>query len=62
MEVQLRQCWPRHLMKLTVQLQAPAALPPGIGPKYQLDMRLSVTQNRSGRYVEEKIFFSLPAV
>jgi hypothetical protein len=40
----------QHEMEVSVQLHAPAALP----PRYPLDRRLSGYQNRSGRCGEEK--------
>jgi hypothetical protein len=42
--------WPRHLLEVSGQLHAPAAL-----PRYPLDRRLGGPQSRCGRRGEEKI-------
>jgi hypothetical protein len=47
--------WPRHKLEVSRQLHAPAALPPGKGPRYPLDRRLGGPQSRSGRFGEQKI-------
>jgi hypothetical protein len=41
-------------MEVSGELHAPAALPQGKSPWYQLDRRLGGTQSRSGRGGEEK--------
>jgi hypothetical protein len=47
-------CIDPHFLDLG-QLHAPAALPPGKEPRYQLDRRLGGPQSWSGRRGEEKI-------
>jgi hypothetical protein len=47
--------WYQHLLEVSGQLHAPAALPRGRNPQYPLDLRLGGPQSRSGRYGEEKI-------
>jgi hypothetical protein len=46
-------------LEVSGQLHAPAALPPGKSPRYPFYRRLGGPQSRSGRYGEEKIFFTL---
>jgi hypothetical protein len=41
--------------KVSGQLHAPPALPPGKGPRYPFDRRLGGPQSRSGRFGEDKI-------
>jgi hypothetical protein len=41
-------------MEVSGQQHAPAALPPGLEPRYPLDRRLVAIQSRSGRCGEEK--------
>jgi hypothetical protein len=50
--------WPRHKLKVSGQLQAPSALPPGKEPRYPLDRRLGGPQSRSGWHGEVKILTS----
>jgi hypothetical protein len=47
----------QHQMDLSGQLLAPAILPPGIRP---LNSRVSGRQRRSGRFKEEKNFWTIP--
>jgi hypothetical protein len=47
-------------VEVSGQLQAPAALRPGKGPRYPFYRRLGGPQSRSGRYGEVKIFFTVP--
>jgi hypothetical protein len=50
--------WPRHLLEVSGQLHAPAALPPRKDtPRYPFYRRLGGPQSRSGRYGEVKIFY-----
>jgi hypothetical protein len=49
-------------MKVSGQLHAPAALPPGKSSWYPLDRRLGGAQNRSGRDGEEKNFQLPPGI
>jgi hypothetical protein len=49
-------------MEVSGQLHAPAALPPGKDPRYQLDRRLGGPQSRSGRGGEEKYSQPPPAI
>jgi hypothetical protein len=46
--------WSRHLLEMSGQLHAPAALPPEKEPPYALDRRLGGPQNRCGRHGEDK--------
>lgn len=47
-------------MEVTGQFQAPAALPGERALLYQLNRKLNASQNRSGRFVEEKNILPLP--
>jgi hypothetical protein len=49
-------------MKVSGQIEAPAALPQGKNPQNPLDRRLSGPQSRSGRGGEEKNSQPPPAI